>query len=98
MGPSFAQGAFAEASAPRGYGGQVCWQEGRGGAGEGTRTPDVPLGGLQDEAAMRHSALDLAMNVYMDATLLDVAGAPQALPALALDEDLRADHGSARIG
>jgi hypothetical protein len=32
-------------------------------------------------AAMRHSSLELTMNVYTDPALLDVAGAVQALPA-----------------
>ena len=34
------------------------------------------------QAAMRHSSLDLTMNVYTDPSLLDVAGALQALPKL----------------
>jgi hypothetical protein len=33
---------------------------------------------------MRHSSLDLTMNVYTDPSLLDVAGALEALPDLAL--------------
>jgi hypothetical protein len=33
---------------------------------------------------MRHSSLDLTMNVYTDPSLLDVAGALEALPALLL--------------
>ncbi len=33
---------------------------------------------------MRHSSLDLTMNVYTDPTLLDVAGAMEVLPGLAL--------------
>lgn len=32
---------------------------------------------------MRHSSLDLTMNVYTDPELLDVAGAIEALPDLA---------------
>ena len=32
------------------------------------------------KAAMRHSSIDLTMNVYTDPTLLDVAGAMEALP------------------
>ena len=36
------------------------------------------------QAAMRHSSLDLTMNVYSDPTLLDVAGAMEALPGLVL--------------
>lgn len=31
-------------------------------------------------AAMRHSALELTMNVYIDPVLLDVAGAVESLP------------------
>ena len=34
------------------------------------------------QAAMRHSSLDLTMNVYTDPELLDVAGAMEALPDL----------------
>jgi len=34
------------------------------------------------QAAMRHSSIDLTMNVYTDPTLLDVAGAVEALPSL----------------
>jgi integrase len=34
------------------------------------------------QAAMRHSSLELTMNVYTDPTLLDVAGAVEALPEL----------------
>jgi integrase len=36
------------------------------------------------QAAMRHSTIDLTMNVYTDPKLLDVAGAMEALPALPL--------------
>ena len=36
------------------------------------------------QAAMRHSKIDLTMNVYTDPKLLDVAGAMEALPALSL--------------
>ena len=32
------------------------------------------------QAAIRHSSLDLTMVVYTDPSLLDVAGAPVALP------------------
>ena len=38
------------------------------------------------QAAMRHSSIDLTMNVYTDPTLLDVAGAVETLPALQMDE------------
>ena len=37
------------------------------------------------QAAMRHSSIDLTMNVYTDPRLLDVAGAMDALPSLSLD-------------
>jgi hypothetical protein len=48
------------------------------------------------QAAMRHSKVDLTMNVYTDPKLLDVAGAMEALPALPLGlENGQAD--SARI-
>jgi integrase len=36
------------------------------------------------QAAMRHSTIDLTMNVYTDPKLLDVAGAMDLLPALPL--------------
>ncbi len=38
------------------------------------------------QAAMRHSSIDLTMNVYTDPRVLDVAGALDSLPALPLDE------------
>ena len=37
------------------------------------------------QAAMRHSKIDLTMNVYVDPRLLDVHGAIERLPALSLD-------------
>ena len=39
------------------------------------------------QAAMRHSSIDLTMNVYTDPKLLDVAGAMEALPALPLVDE-----------
>jgi hypothetical protein len=36
------------------------------------------------QAAMRHSTVDLTMNVYTDPKLLDVAGAVESLPSLPL--------------
>ncbi len=45
------------------------------------------------QAAMRHSRIDLTMNVYTDPKLLDIEGALDALPSLSLDgdpEELRA--------
>ena len=37
------------------------------------------------QAALRHSSIDLTMNVYTDPKLLDVAGALDSLPTLTLD-------------
>ena len=37
------------------------------------------------QAAMRHSSIDLTMNVYTDPRVLDIAGALECLPALPLD-------------
>ncbi len=37
------------------------------------------------QAAMRHSSIDLTMNIYTDPTLLDVAGAVEALRALSAE-------------
>ena len=37
------------------------------------------------QAAMRHSSIQLTMNVYTDPELLDVARAVEALPCLALE-------------
>ena len=44
-------------------------------------------------AAMRHSSLELTMNVYTDPALLDVAGAVEALPAFGFSD--RDQHRSA---
>jgi integrase len=38
-------------------------------------------------AAMRHSRIELTMNLYTDPVLLDVAGAVQSLPSFAADQD-----------
>ena len=38
---------------------------------------------------MRRSSLDLTMNVYTAPSLLDVAGAMEALPELVLHQDVR---------
>ena len=43
------------------------------------------------QAAMRHSSLDLTMNVYTDPELLDVAGAMEALPVLSVSESAERD-------
>ena len=43
------------------------------------------VGGRLATCSERHSSLDLTMNVYTDPTLLDVAGAIEALPDLALN-------------
>ena len=37
------------------------------------------------QEAMRHSSIDLTMNVYTDPALLDVAGAVEALPSFTID-------------
>ncbi|MDA0810008.1 MAG: tyrosine-type recombinase/integrase, partial [Planctomycetota bacterium] len=39
------------------------------------------------QSAMRHSKIDLTMNVYTDPRLLDVSGALDALPALPLNRN-----------
>ena len=39
------------------------------------------------QEAMRHSSIDLTMNVYTDPALLDVAGAIEMLPNLAIDRN-----------
>jgi len=44
------------------------------------------------QAAMRHSSIDLTMNVYTDPRLLDVHGALNSLPTLSLDHQPRADE------
>ena len=44
------------------------------------------------QAAMRHSKIDLTMNVYTDPKLLDVHGALDALPALPLDGGTQAER------
>jgi len=44
------------------------------------------------QAAMRHSSIDLTMNVYTDPQLLDVAGALHALPELSLASSAPADR------
>jgi integrase len=41
------------------------------------------------QSAMRHSRIDLTMNVYTDPKLLDTAGAVEKLPELPLDLDLQ---------
>jgi hypothetical protein len=46
------------------------------------------------QAAMRHSSLDLTMNIYTDPTLLDVAGAVNALPTFASDSSTPAKTGA----
>ena len=50
--------------------------------------PGTESGGVAPrtaQAAMRHSSIDLTMNVYTDPALLDVHGALDALPSLPLD-------------
>jgi len=48
------------------------------------------------QAAMRHSSIDLTMNVYTDPQLLDVAGALEALPELPLAAPLAYDRSRLR--
>jgi len=48
------------------------------------------------QAAMRHSKIDLTMNVYTDPRLLDVAGAVEALPALPLGAGPQSDRITAK--
>ena len=47
------------------------------------------------QAAMRHSSLDLTMNVYTDPKLLDVAGALERLPQLPLSPNASESDDSA---
>jgi integrase len=46
------------------------------------------------QAAMRHSSLHLTMNIYTDPTLLDVAGAINALPTFAPESATLANIGA----
>jgi integrase len=46
------------------------------------------------QAAMRHSSLHLTMNIYTDPTLLDVAGAINALPTFASESSAAAQIGA----
>lgn len=51
----------------------------------------MSMGGVSPrtaQAAMRHSSIDLTMNIYTVPRLLDVAGALEALPSLALNADV----------
>ena len=48
------------------------------------------------QAAMRHSSIDLTMNVYTDPRLLDVHGALDSLPTLSLDGTPDATQGEAK--
>ncbi len=50
------------------------------------------------QAAMRHSKLDLTMNVYTDPRLLDVAGAVEMLPDLPLDAGDRTENAARATG
>jgi hypothetical protein len=49
------------------------------------------------QAAMRHSSLDLTMNVYTDPQLLDVAGALERLPELAVYGTLGAERRTVQV-
>jgi integrase len=48
------------------------------------------------QAAMRHSDIDLTMNVYTDPRLLDISGALDVLPGLSLNPDRREGREQAR--
>lgn len=48
------------------------------------------------QAAMRHSSIDLTMNVYTDPKLLDVYGALDSLPSLDLDSSPSTEHQTMR--
>lgn len=50
------------------------------------------------QAAMRHSSLDLTMNVYTDPELLDVAGTMEALPDLPLRRAAEAASSTVAVG
>jgi integrase len=50
------------------------------------------------QAAMRHSKIDLTMNVYTDPALLDVRGALGALPNLPLDPTREAERATGTTG
>jgi hypothetical protein len=47
---------------------------------------------------MRHSSLDLPMNVYTEPSLLDAAGALAALPDLSLHDVAQADARTGESG
>ena len=48
------------------------------------------------QAAMRHSSIDLTMNVYTDPKLLDVAGALESLPSLPLSGGPQTDRAAVK--
>jgi hypothetical protein len=48
------------------------------------------------QAAMRHSSIDLTMNVYTDPKLLDVHGAIESLPTLNLDAERESTQATLR--
>src|SRR5438270_8226705 len=50
------------------------------------------------QAAMRHSKIDLTMNVYTDPALLDVRGALDTLPNLPLDPMREAERATGTAG
>ena len=50
------------------------------------------------QAAMRHSKIDLTMNVYTDPRLMDVAGAIESLPMLPLRPEGRTSNEQLRTG
>ena len=50
------------------------------------------------QAAMRHSSIDLTMNVYTDPQSLDVLGALNSLPTMTLDSQFSAQQGAIQAG
>ncbi len=53
----------------------------------GTHLPRAGVTPRVAMAAMRHSSIELTMNVYSDPALLDVAGAVEALPAFGAGDE-----------
>jgi hypothetical protein len=50
------------------------------------------------QAAMRHSSIDLTMNVYTDPRLLDVQGAVESLPEFTVTNDPNENRHASRLG
>ena len=62
----------------------------------GTLLSKVKVAPRTAQAAMRHSTIDLTMNVYTDPKLLDVAGAVESLPHLPLTGGTQASRIAAK--